>query len=138
MPRGRKLDTLWDVDGEWRAARNGSGLWVVVNERGEEILQQADTIRRMQAVHLAAQAPTLRGVLASVLKRLSVTLATHGSYYGRDVVMVREAEIELSRTRVPFMVWKDELARGGVQELPLESERAGRAEPRRLRARGVV
>ncbi|MCC6652741.1 MAG: hypothetical protein IT348_16435 [Candidatus Eisenbacteria bacterium] len=122
MPRGRKLEPLYGPVQEWRAARDARGQWVVATCHGERVLQHPDPMVRMQAVHLAAQAPLLRHLLELVTKRLHVTLESHCSYYSRDARLVSEVWIAIADTRPRF----EEVLRmkkgDGQLELPLDAE----------------
>lgn len=120
MPRGRKLDPLFQPVEGWTAARDRRGLWVVSSRHGESVLQHADPMVRMHAVHLAASAPILREALTRVTSRLQVTLESHCSYYSRDMRLVRECWIAIAETRPRFEVVQQMQREQGQLELPLE------------------
>ena len=137
MPRGRKLTPLWTAAEDWKATRDRNGQWAVVNARGEDVLHHTDVMRRMVAVHLAAEAPALRALLWHVTTRLKNILQDHGCAYSRDMELVRTALAEISNSRPAWERAQEVRRQGGVQELPLDQERAGPADPGRRRARGV-
>lgn len=124
MPRGRKLTPIFGPVEEWRAVRDERGQWVVASCHGERVLQHADPMVRLHAVHLAAAAPILRHLLERVTDRLHVTLETHGSYYSRDAQLVSEVRIALGDCRPRYEDILRTQHEGGQLELPLEAEGA--------------
>lgn len=122
MPRGPKLEPLFNPIEEWTAARDRRGLWVVTTRHGESALQHPDPMVRMHAVHLAAAAPILREALTRVTKRLQVTLEAHGSYYERDNRLVTECWIAIAETRPRFETVLQMKQVEGQLELPLDAD----------------
>lgn len=53
----------------WRAVMDGTGAWVIVNQRGEQPLRAPDPVVRLYNIHLAASAPTLREALEALARR---------------------------------------------------------------------
>lgn len=120
MPRGRKLRPLVGPVEEWKAARDERGRWVVTSSSGERVLQHADPLVRLQAVHLAAAAPRLREVLVAVTTRFQAYLLDHGYGYTRDALLAREAWDTIGDSRPRFeevLAVQREL---GQLELPLD------------------
>lgn len=64
---GRRRPPITEV---WTATRNAAGVWVILDQNGEEPLRAVDPVRRLEAVHLAAKAPELRAALAELTKYL--------------------------------------------------------------------
>lgn len=69
MDVARSRRPKWPPQDEWRAVMTGTGAWVIVNRWGEQPLRDSDPIARLESIHLAAAAPTLRGALEALVTR---------------------------------------------------------------------
>jgi hypothetical protein len=55
----------------WFAHRTPAGIWVIVDEAGDQPLRALDPVDRCSNIHLAAAAPVLRHELRRIAQRFS-------------------------------------------------------------------
>lgn len=101
---------------QWRATMNGTGAWVIVNREGDQPLRDPDPVVRIQNIHLAAAAPTLREALELLVRRferLNVTAR-------RDVQLLQLSWGAIILTRPELADVMRVLPRRAQQELELD------------------
>lgn len=104
---------------QWRAVRDGSGQWIVVNERGEQPLRSETPLDRLCNVHLAAAAPVLRESLEALARRLEHM----ESPYARDGDRLISAYGALAMSRPTMDLLAEVLGKRGHQlQLDLSAE----------------
>jgi hypothetical protein len=78
---------------DWRAVRDRRGSWTIVDATGSNPLLSPDPLRRLIAVHVAAQAPRLQAAVAWLLhdlhaqedyRRKCTACREHGNFLKRQ------------------------------------------------------